>query len=422
MGNNGDRRVMITGLGPVTSIGIGANAFWRALEAGRSIVEPRQLHIDFGREVEIQMASMPPALPIIKPHHEFLERQDYAGYRDLAYALAAIDLALEDARLEHDREHNSIGVIQAFEAPGMERAVASLFESCATLSLTDGPPALYEQLSPYFYNSQGFLYVHAVGKAFGFHGFSTSVHNACSSGSYAIDIAAQRIASGETDAMIVTGGESFDTGVRIEWFRQLGLYAADTSMRPFDADSSGFYVGEGAAALVLESAESAMRRGVTPYAEYRGGAFAQQGWKHSIPDVRANRMCTVIERAMHTAQITPADIDLVVPHGVSTTISDGYEARSLTDAFAGQAKNAAVTVFKPHVGHLLAASALVELSAALLSMRHSVVPATLHSRPGCNKLPVPLVTETESREVRTLLKLTTGFTGHDAAGVFQLER
>ena len=88
---------MVTGLGPVTSIGIGVDAFWRGITAGRSVVEPRQLHIDFGQEVEFFMASMPPALPIIKPHHDFLERHDYAGYRDLAYALAAIDLALEDA-------------------------------------------------------------------------------------------------------------------------------------------------------------------------------------------------------------------------------------------------------------------------------------------------------------------------------------
>ena len=414
------RRVMITGLGPVTAVGIGVDAFWRALQAGRSVVEPRQLYIDFGQEVEFDMASMPPALPTIKPHHEFLERQDYAGYRDLAYALAAIDLALEDARLEHDRDHNTIGVIQAFEAPGMERAVASLFETCATLSPANGPPKLYERLAPYFYNTQGFLYVHAVGKAFGFHGFSTSVHNACSSGAYAIDLAAGRIRNGETDTMIVTGGESFDTGVRIEWFRQLGLYSTDAIMRPFDVESSGFYVGEGGAALVLESAESAQRRGVTPYAEYLGGGFAQQGWKHSIPDVRANRLRHVIRRAMDGSDVSPDNLDLVVPHGASTTISDGYEASSLAQALDGRAENAVATVFKPYVGHMLAASVLVEVSAALLSMRHGMVPATLHTRPGCNKLPIPLITENTTRSVRTLLKLSTGFTGHDAATLFRV--
>ncbi len=419
MADKAAKRVMITGLGPVTSMGIGTQAFWRGLIGGRSTVEPRQLHIDFGREVEFHVASMPPALPIIKPHHEFLERQDYAGYRDLAYALAGIDLALEDAAVEYDRENNTIGVIQAFEAPGMERAVASLFETCASLDLAAGPPRLYDKLAPHFYNSQGFLYVHAIGKAFGFHGFSTSVHNACSSGAYAIEVAAERIRNGETDMMIAAGGESFDTGVRIEWFRQLGLYSQDARMKPFDRNATGFVVGEGGGAIVLESAESAARRGVKPYAEYLGGSFAQQGWKHSIPDVRADRMRTAIERVVGTTQTNPDDIDLVVPHGAATTISDGYEGASLTRALKGKARGAVATAFKPHCGHMLAASGIVELSAALLSMRHGQVPATLHSDGGCTKLPMPLVTQNQDRQVRTLLKLSTGFTGHDAAALYR---
>ncbi|NOS99617.1 MAG: hypothetical protein HOP29_03215 [Phycisphaerales bacterium] len=418
MTGGNDRRVVITGVGPVTSIGIGAGPFWQALRAGRSVVEPRQLHLDFGKEVQIPMASMPPALPIIKPHHEFLERQDYAGYRDLAYALAAIDLAIEDARLTYDRANNTIGSIQAFEAPGMERAVVGLFETCATLS-PDKPPQVYEALAPQYYNTQGFLYVHVMGKAFGFHGFSTSVHNACSSGMYAIELAAQRIRCGETDVMIVAGGEAFDTAVRIEWFRQLGLYAADATMRPFDAQSTGFYVGEGAGALVLESLSSAERRGATPYAEYVGGRFAQQGWKHSIPDVRANRLAGVIASTLESTGTSPESIDLIVPHGASTPTSDGYEAVSLKTSLNGRAKNAVATVLKPHVGHMLAASAIVELIGSLQAMRHGCVPATLNSRPTSGKLPVPLATETIEKEVRTLLKVSTGFTGHDAAAVFR---
>lgn len=417
--NLNSKRVWITGVGPVTSIGIGADAFWRSLAMGRCAVGPRQLHADLGREVEFYVASMPPALPTIKPHHEFLERVDYAGYRDLAYALAAIDLALEDSRLSYDRAHNNIGVIQAFEAPGMERAVATMFEACSQLSAAQGPPPLYEILAPHFYNSQGFLYVHAMGKAFGFHGFSTSVHNACSSGAFAIDIAAQRIRSGQADVMIVAGGEAFDTGVRIEWFNRLGLYSSDGTMKPFDAGSSGFYVGEGGAALVLESAESAERRGVTPYAEYVGGSFAQQGWKHSIPDVRANRLFTAIQNCMCHSGMSADQIDLVVPHGASTTLSDGYEASSLGQALGGRPTEALMTAFKPHVGHMLAASGLVEVIASLLSMRHGVIPATLHSRGNHSKLPVPLATTTVNREVRAILKLSTGFTGHDAASVYR---
>ncbi len=413
------QRVLVTGVGPVTSIGVGIDAFWRALLDGRSAVKPRQLHIDFGQEVEIPVASMPPALPFIRPHHEFLERQDYAGYRDLAYALAAIDLAVEDAGLEYDRNRNNIGVIQAFEAPGMERAVTTLFETCAAIPEAKGPPKVYETLAPVFYNTQGFLYVHAVGKAFGFHGFSTSVHNACSSGAYAIELAAQRIRSGETDVMLVAGGEAFDTGVRIEWFRQLGLYTPNGVMRPFDSDAAGFCVGEGGCALVLESAESAARRGAEPYAEYVGGAFAQQGWKHAVPDVRAQHLTHAIRMALQSTGQAAQAIDLVVPHGAATSISDGYEAASMKDTLGESDGRAVATAFKPHVGHMLAASGLIELAAALLTMRRGVIPATLNTRSGCTRLPMPLVNENTTREVRTLLKLHTGFTGHDAATVYR---
>ncbi len=413
-------RVLVTGLGPVTSIGIGNDAFWRSLVGGRSAVAPRQLYVDLGREAEFHIASMAPALPTIRPHHEFLERNDYAGYRDLAYALAAIDLALEDAHLEYDRADNNIGVIQAFEAPGMERAVATMFETCATMAPSQqGPPKLYEKLAPYFYNVQAFVYVHAMSKAFGFHGYSTSVHNACTSGAFAVDVAAQRIRNGDADVMLVAAGEAFDTGVRIEWFRQLGLHAADGMMRPFDPDSSGFYVGEGAAAIVLESESSAQERGARPYAEYLGGAFAHQGWKHSIPDVRSSRLHEVIDRTMTAGGLTPKEIDLIVPHGAGTTLSDGYEAQCIAKSFERNATGAVTTAFKPHVGHTLAASAVIELTAALLSMRHNTVPGTLHSRSGCGRLTVPLVTETTERQVNTLLKLSTGFTGHDAAGLYR---
>lgn len=414
------RKVLVTGLGPVTSIGIGNDALWRSLAGGRSAVAPRQMYVDLGREEEFHIASMPPALPMIQPHHEFLEQNDYAGYRDLAYALAAIDLALEDARLEYDRSSNTIGVIQAFEAPGMERAVATMFQTCATMSPSpDGPPKLYEMLAPQFYNMQAFVYVHAVGKAFGFHGFSTSVHNACTSGAFAIETAAQRIRSGDADVMIVVAGEAFDTGVRIEWFRQLGLHASDGMMRPFDPESHGFYVGEGAGAIVLESEESVARRGAKPYAEYLGGAFAHQGWKHSIPDVRSNRLHEVIDRTMTACGLGQKNVDLIVPHGTGTTISDGYEASCIAKTFERGVTGAVATAFKPHVGHTLAASAVIELTASLLSMRHNTIPGTLNSRSGCERMSVPLVTETTAREVNTLLKLSTGFTGHDAASIYR---
>lgn len=413
--------VVITGVGPVTAVGIGAEPLWKSLAQGASNVRSRTLRVDLARTIELPLSSMPQSadVPGLDRHLTFLSGQDCEGYRDLAYALFATELALADAELEYGREKNTIGVIQAFEAPGVERTVSRLFEQLSAPMPGDGPPQVYELLAPCFYNMQPFVYVHLADKAFGFRGFSTSVHNACSSGAFAIEVAARRIRSGQADVMIVAGGEAFDTGVRLEWFRRLDLYAQGSGMSPFDAGSSGFYVGEGAGAIVLESAEHAARRGAGVYAAYLGGAFAHQSWKQVIPDVRAARLREVIKQAMSDTDVSVEELDLVVPHGASTQLSDGYEASCLDRALTGKRDHVVATAFKPAVGHMLAASGIIETICALLAVRHQAVPPTLNSRPEQVRLPVPLATTLIERPIKTVLKLSTGFTGHDAASIFR---
>lgn len=412
--------VYITGVGPVTPIGLGPDQLWRSLRAGRCNVAMRTLPVDLGVTEELPMASMPPAadVPGLAAHLAFLDEQECGGYRDLAYALLAIELALQDAGIEFDPENNTVGAVQAFEAAGIERTVGRLFEMMSMPMPTDGPPRVYEFLAPYFYNSQPFLYVHLVGKAFRFHGFSTSVHNACSSGAFAIETAAAHIRSGQADVMVVVGGEAFDTAVRLEWFRRLDLYAREGVMRPFDRNPSGFYVGEGGAAIVLESAEHAERRGATAYAKYLGGAFAQQGWKQTIPDVRSARLRGVIKRALAESRVAPAEVDLIVPHGASTLLCDGYEASSVEEALGEHASKALATVFKPYVGHQLATSGIIETICAVLALKHQAVPPTPNAGPNGQKFPAPIATTLTERPLARVLKLSTGFTGHDTAMAF----
>lgn len=418
-----DNDVVVTGVGPVTSIGVGPDALWASLCRGRCNAVSRTLPVDLGRTIELPIASMPSRAKVsgLGTHLDFLAAQECEGYRDVAYALLAMELALNDAGLEYDREHNSIGVIQAFEAPGAERTVERLFQMLAMPLPTDGPPPVYDMLSPFFYNMQPFLYVHLVGKAFGFRGFSTSVHNACSSGAFAIEQAANRIRQGHADVMLVAGGEAFDTGVRLEWFRRLDLYAPDQGMRPFDIRPSGFFVGEGGGAIVLESAAHAAKRGAAVYATYLGGAFAHQGWKQVIPDIRSSRLRDVIVEVMAKTDVCVGDLDLIVPHGAATHLSDGYESSCLAQALQGKREHAVATAFKPYVGHMLAASGIIDTICTLLAMKHQAIPATLHTAPDSVQLPVPLVTTRVQCPVKTVLKLSTGFTGHDAALIFRAD-
>lgn len=436
-----DQAIVVTGVGPVCAVGIGADAVWDSLAAGRTRVTTRELLFDVGRPAQVPIAAMPPHddVPGLAAHLDFLSRQESPGHRDLAYALLAIELALKDARLEFGHDQNSVGMVQAFEAPGVEATVTRLFQMMGMLAPPgdasaphppadapsdavppmSGPPGVYEMLAPSFYTMQPFVYVHLAGKAFRLHGYCTSVHNACSSGAFAIEVAAQQLRSGRAEAMIVVGGEGFDTAVRLEWFRRLELYAREPVLRPFDPAGSGFYVGEGAAAIVLETAEHAARRTAPVYARYVGGAFAHQGWKQTIPDVRSGRLAVVVREAIKAAGVEASALDLIVPHGAATNLSDGYEADCLRQAIAGGATRAVATVFKPYFGHMLAASGIIETVAGLLALKHQCVPASPFFNGGGATLPVPLVSRREDRPLHTLLKMFTGFTGHDAALVFQ---
>ena len=129
MTNSRDDAVVITGVGPVTSIGVGAEALWTSLVAGRSNVVKRAVPVDLGIQAELPIASMPAPdeVPGLGAHLAFLDTQDVGDYRDLAYALLAMELALSDAGLTYDREANRIGMIQAFEAPGVEATATRLF-------------------------------------------------------------------------------------------------------------------------------------------------------------------------------------------------------------------------------------------------------------------------------------------------------
>jgi len=415
-------QVVITGIGPVASIGVGRDAFWEALAESRCRVARKSLAVDVARSTELVIASTDAnaEAPELRRHMAFLADQQCGEARDLALALWAAELALADAGLTSNLDRNRAGMVQVFEAPGVEQTVGRLFGLFRSPpDLSAGPPRLYDHLAQGFYNMQPFVYVHVAAKALGLHAFCTSVHNACSSGAFAIEAATQQIRGGAADVMIVMGGEAFETAVRLEWFQRLGLYAKDEKMRPFNSEPSGFFVGEGGAALILESAAHAARRGVKPYATYLGGAFAHQGWKQTIPDLRANLLADVARQALTRTGVRSNDVDLLAPHGAATGLSDQYEAGCLKLAVERWSDRAVAAVFKPYFGHLLAASGLMEVAALMLCLKHQAVPAAPHNRSSNGLLPVPLATRFESRELRSVLKVSTGFTGHDAAIVFQ---
>ena len=418
------QQMAITGIGPVSAVGVGTDACWQAIAQGTTSARKRTMVVDIGQPIELRIADLSERPPDgMDRVLGFLAEQRCAGARDLAYAIIAAELAARDAHLEWDRQNNRIGMIQVFEAPGVEATVGQLFGLFGQPLPTDRPPPVYDLLAEKFYNMQAFNYVHLLAKALGLHGFCTSVHNACSSAAFAMEVAADCIRQGRADVMMVVGGEAFDTAVRLEWFRRLDLYCCNDLIRPFSHAPSGFYVGEGAAALILESEAHAQQRGATPYAYYAGGAFAHQGWKQTLPDVSAARLSGVIQSVLDTTESQWSDIDLVIPHGAGTALSDRYEAECVERSMRRPGVESSVpcsahaAVFKPNFGHLLGASGLIETAAGLLCLKHQCVPPCAGGAAD-RRFPFPFVSDALPKPLRSLLKVSTGFTGHDAASLF----
>lgn len=414
-------RVVITGAGIISAAGLGVDATWRRLTSN----PPRP----------VTCSGPPPAEHVqfpafAAPDYEFdevglagrradwLRRGALAEARDLHHLVAATALALADAGLPptcEDREP-PVAVVVANESPGFDELSRALFRLNTWPS---EPTERYSLLADRFFNLNTFLPPHYLARVFGLAGTGLFVNSACASGLNAIDTAAQIVRGGRSDIAVVAAADNPISVAKFLWFRSLGIYATDGTLRPFDARQSGTVFGEGGAALVLEDAAAAVARGAHIYAEYAGAGFAQDGWKITVPAPGKRRGEAAVRRALAEAGVEPGAVDLVVPHGIGTPASDQYEAQLLHQVFGSGARWPALTALKPMVGHSLGASALLETVLLLAAMDRGAVPPTLGSEVPFRRNPVPLVTEWRTQPVEVALKLTCAFGGYHGAMVFR---
>jgi len=416
-------RPVITGIGPIASSGVGNEEFWGGLlEAPEG---PAPLH-DPSRE------GIPsPPFPLRRPSRErvaaVLARRGLADLPDdpeLRLAAAAAALAFEDARIEG--AGSDVGLVMTWEAPGMERLLRALWSRLGSASPADfgGPPqevlrSFYEGLHEPVYASQSFIHLHVLAKAFGIHGPTLFVNNACASGLYALDTAAELIESGKARVVVVIAAESPLFPGKHLWFAGAGLASRDGWLRPFDRDRSGLVLAEAAAALVVEPLEAALSRDARAHGEYLGGGFNQEGWKVTIPDFSRPWHEDVIREACARAGIEPGSIDAVVAHGAGTALSDAYEAKGITAVFGKRPVRPAVTSLKGHFGHALGASALLETAALLLGLGKDTLPGTAGFRAEDPKLDLVPSSRPSSGRLSRVLKVANGFAGFNAAAIFE---
>jgi len=428
------RRVVITGVGPLLSLGIGRQSVIEGLGAVRTGLTLHTELLD-GTSWESFYLHEVPAFDIteigLEPSvlEEIFEARNASDDRDLQYLISCVKLALDDSRLVFDPHNNNIGVILTHENPGLDRytlkIINELYNCLKSPSFKTAPTPqevadyLYKRYSTTVYDLQTFMYLYYVCRTFGCHGFSIFINNACASGLYAIESASSRIRAGKNDIMIIAAADHPLRPFKYRWFKELGLYASDGKIKPFDRKRNGFVLGDGAGAIVLEDLSHAVKRGAHIYAEYLGGGFSLDSWKVTVPDVDGDYYLKALREALYNSEVRPEEIDLVNPHGVGTSLGDRYEARVINDVFVNSSKQPLISAFKPLLGHTLGGSALTETILLLLCIDTSNIPPTMNVDEVDPELKIKVVTQATQAKVKIAVKMANGFAGYNAAAVFR---
>ncbi len=409
-----NRRVVITGLGVVSSLGNDKDTTWQALTEGRSGIgeithfDPTPYPYRAGAEV-----------------HDF-DVTPYMNFKDARrtestvwFAVASAKQAVADAGLDiTDETRYDTGVIFGSGAGGQGMFIANL-----DAWRTKGP----RSVSPFFIAnglvdaSSGTIAIETGAK-----GLNYCPVSACATGTQAIGEAAEVIRRGDCTAVIAGSSESpFVEVVHIGFSNMRGMGSPrpgeplSTVSRPFDLTRDGFVLGEGAAALILEDLELAKKRGARIYCEVVGYGSAADGFDMIAPAAGGEGSARALKMALERRGVPADEIDMINPHGTSTPVGDLREAQAIWTAFGAHTPNILISATKSMTGHMMGAAGSFEGFATALSVYHGVVPPTINYRepdPECN---LNIATETIEKPLRYALSNNIGLGGHNAAVIFK---
>lgn len=405
------RRVVITGLGAITPIGNDVETFWKNLLAGVSGVDfiksfdTTGLEVKFGAEVKD-----------FRP-------EDYMDYKTIKrssrssqLAVAAALQALKDAGYEvTPEEAERVGVVINTGAGG----VAEVFIEGVKF-IQKGPRFVNPLFIPIIMPNAPSCLVSLVTGA---RGPILTSALACASGNYAFVEAMHFIQRGEADLVIAGGTESANVPLTLAALERMGALAnSDNPARackPFDKNRCGMVYGEGAAVMVLESEEHALKRGARIYAEFLGGALTGDAYHITAPDPEGDGAARAMSLALKFAGLKPEEIDVIFAHGTGTPLNDVSETKAIKKVFGEHAYRLAITATKSMVGHLLGAAGAISSLAAVLSIRDDIVPPTINLEepdPECDLDYVPRVAR--KMKVRRAMVNAFGFGGQNVAVIF----
>lgn len=404
-------RVLVTGLGPVTSIGIGAEAFHQAQLAGVS--GTRQLT----RFAVDGLEGYPAGEIDLPPEHQVSRRVAMGTDRCTQLALLAAKLAVADAELDPaGLDRTRMGVVIGTGIGG-----AQTWQDSAATMAQRGPARLSSKaVTKGMCNSAAAF----VAIEYGCTGPTSAPVVACAAGAEAIVAAYQMIATGEADIVLAGGAEAPLVPMILAGFAGTRALAGPTpkpesASRPFSGDRTGFVLAEGAAVLVIESEEHATRRGAAAIAEVAGYGRTSDAFHITAPAPEGDGARRALNAALHHARLTPVDISYVNAHGTATILNDAAEVAALSRALGVAAAGVPVSSTKSQTGHALGASAAIEAVAAVQAVNTGMIPPTINLAAPDPTLTMDFVPHTaRSADVAVALSNSFGFGGHNVVLVF----
>lgn len=427
-----EKRVVITGIGPIASCGIGKDNFWQGILDKKTNVEKKKYFLDgepwdefYLHEVDgFDLSKFGIDRQALDDIKDWKEGEEIV---DLNYLIAATKLALDDSKLDYGSDNNDIGLVLSHENLGLmdfgykvsnlayEMLINKKKSEFSKIEFFGG---FYRKFLKSGYDVQTFADLFHVARVFNIHNYSLFINNACASGLYSLEAASQIIKNNQAKAVVVASSDHPEI-YKYLWFKELGIYSPDGKVRPFASDSNGLVFGDGGVGIVMEDLASAKKRKAVIYAEYLGGGFDLEGWKITVPQIGSDSYQRAIQRAFKQSKIDKKKIDLVVPHGVGSQPIDYYEAKAITDTFGKNPKKPLITAFKPYVGHNLGSSALLETAILLLSMKNGIIPEVLNYENPDPKFNISLVSKRTEAKLNTAMKICCAFAGYNAACVFR---
>ncbi len=407
------QRVVITGLGAITPIGLTIEDFWRSLTNGISGVGPITLFdaSDLPTRIGAEVKGFDP-----RNYMDFKEAR--RSHRSAHFALAATRQALTDAGITLDRTNaENIGVVINTGGGGM-----GLLEEGTHLLMSGGP----RKIGPFFLPMMMPNAVACqVSIAIGAKGPVLTSTLACASGNYALVEAMRMLQRDEAEVIIAGGTEAGMTRLLFTAFSNIGALSRRNddparASRPFDRDRDGFVYGEGAAVMVLETESHAHARGARIYAELVGGALTSDAHHITAPDPDGDGARRAMVQALRAAQMKQEDLDVIFAHGTSTPLNDATETRAIKAVFGDHAHQLAVSGTKSMAGHLIGAAGAISAVAAALAIRDGIVPPTINLEnpdPACDLDYVPNVAR--RMPVQAAMVNAFGFGGQNVVTVLR---